>query len=127
MRKLKVLLCYLMALLQLAYAGSTAVVVLGFVLQREYIAQNLCENRFAEVPICRGSCVLQKDLKKTETEKNKAPDLKQKEILATMPELFYFTVVSRVALPIPALVFTYIEAAPKGIRGPIFHPPCQHA
>jgi hypothetical protein len=116
-----------MALLQLVYAGSNAVVVIGFAWQRDYIAQNLCENRFAEVPICRGSCVLQKDLKKTETEKNKAPEIKHKEILATMPDFFCFVLAPRVELPTTTLNFSYVEVHPEPTAGLIFHPPCQRA
>jgi hypothetical protein len=59
--------------------------ILGvFELNRNYIAANLCINRFESIPVCKGSCVLEQQLNKNEEQQQKLPDLKSKEI-----NLFY--------------------------------------
>jgi hypothetical protein len=47
-------------------------VVAGFYLNRDYIAKNLCENRFHPEKKCCGKCYLNKQLKKTEKEDSKS-------------------------------------------------------
>ncbi len=51
-----------------------------FYVQREYISQNLCVNRFDAIPICKGQCYLSKQLKENEKKEQNFPNLKQKEI-----------------------------------------------
>lgn len=51
-----------------------------FYANRSYIAATLCVNRFDKIPICKGSCVLEKQLNEDESRQQKAPDLKNKEV-----------------------------------------------
>ena len=61
--------------------ATSQLFILGvFELNRNYIAANLCINRFESIPVCKGSCVLEKQLKENEQKQEKLPDLKTKEI-----------------------------------------------
>ena len=51
-----------------------------FYLNRDYIAQELCVNRFDRIPLCKGSCVLEKKLEE-DTEKSKAPQIRQMDVI----------------------------------------------
>jgi hypothetical protein len=55
-------------------------IMLSFKINRDYIAANLCINRFAAIPVCKGSCFLEKQLNEDQKQQQKFPDLKQKEI-----------------------------------------------
>ena len=60
--------------------SGTLCVLVSFYIQRDYIAQNLCVNRFEKIPVCKGSCYLVKELKNAEKQEKKLPNLTQKEI-----------------------------------------------
>ncbi len=54
-------------MLLLAFAAMTfskTIILAGFLINRNYIAQNLCENRSRPVIACGGTCVLSKKFKK---------------------------------------------------------------
>ncbi|MBL3656011.1 hypothetical protein [Fulvivirga sediminis] len=53
---------YLLAALLFVQAFQAPIVYVAFKVQQDYIAKNLCENRFKKITVCRGSCVLQEDL-----------------------------------------------------------------
>lgn len=59
----------------------------SFYLQQEYIAQNLCENRFDKLSMCNGQCYLEKQLKEEEKQEQKLPSIKQQESLYIVHEL----------------------------------------
>lgn len=48
-------------------------VVLSFNLNREFIAKNLCENRYRPKLNCNGNCVLMKKMKQEEKQEQNAP------------------------------------------------------
>ena len=64
----------------LIHSTSSLFILLSFRIQRNYIAENLCINRFEAIPICKGQCYLEKQLDKNQKREQKFPDLKQKEI-----------------------------------------------
>lgn len=49
-------------------------------MNRTEIAQTICVNRFEAIPICKGQCFLDKQLKKTEKQEKKTSSQKEKEI-----------------------------------------------
>jgi len=51
-----------------------------FEICRDYISANLCINRFDAIPVCKGSCFLEKQLNKSEKQQQKLPDIKTKDI-----------------------------------------------
>lgn len=64
--------------------------VLGsFYLNRNYISANLCVNRFESIPVCKGTCYLNNELKKNEQKEQNLPDLKQKEIQLFFQKSFF--------------------------------------
>ncbi|WP_162817858.1 hypothetical protein U0035_21210 [Niabella yanshanensis] len=65
-------------------ALSSLVILTAFHLNRDYISNNLCVNRFDAVPLCKGSCYLEKQLSDNEQQQQDTPKLKLKEI-----SLFY--------------------------------------
>lgn len=68
----------------LAQSTSQLWITVAFNLNRDYIAANLCINRFDAMPLCKGSCFLEEQLNKDQQQQQKLPDLKAKEI-----NLFY--------------------------------------
>jgi hypothetical protein len=55
-------------------------IMAAFKINQDYIAANLCINRFDEIPVCKGSCYLEKQLNQDQKQQQKFPDLKTKEI-----------------------------------------------
>lgn len=55
----------------LSFVGRFGVII-SFKLNQEYIAKNLCENRFDESSTCKGKCYLKKQLQKQDTEESKS-------------------------------------------------------
>lgn len=52
----------------------------AFKINQDYIAANLCINRFEAIPVCKGSCYLEDKLNQDQKQQQKFPDLKTKEI-----------------------------------------------
>ena len=61
-----------------------------FVLNRQYIENNLCINRFDKIPVCKGSCYLDKQVKKVDKQEQKFPELKVKELALYISETSIF-------------------------------------
>lgn len=101
-------------------------ILISFYANREYIAENICINRFDQMPVCKGQCFLNKQLKETQKQEQKLPDLKGKEIqlfmntaeVAYSEPVFFFQ-----ESPRPDILpdFTLIKQLPSSI----FHPPKQ--
>ena len=47
-----------------------------FYLNRDYIAANICINRFDKMPVCKGSCYLEKKINENKQQQDKSPDIK---------------------------------------------------
>lgn len=61
--------------------GTSSIwIMVSFYAQQDYISQNLCINRFDAIPICKGQCYLNKQLKENEKKEQSFPALKQKEM-----------------------------------------------
>lgn len=103
---------------------SQLLVMTSFYLNRDYIAENLCINRFEAIPLCKGQCYLEKELKENEQKQEQHfPDLKQKEIQLFQPILFAFEFTETVFLQEE----NYLSADPYFIPSEypfsVFHPP----
>ena len=55
-------------------------IVSSFYINRDYIAKELCINRFDKVPLCKGKCYLEKKISDNEKQEQKIPSVKEKEI-----------------------------------------------
>lgn len=103
---------------------SQLFIISEFYLQRDYIAKNLCVNRFDAIPICKGQCFLNNELNKNQRNQEKNfPDLKFKEI-----QLF----ISNISLPKicvtqqdgEIITFQHTKEYPLSIfLFSVFHPP----
>ena len=99
-------------------------ILISFYANREYIAENICINRFDQMPVCKGQCFLNKQLKETQKQEQKLPDLKGKEIqlfintleVAYNEPVFFF---QETSTPHILPDFTLIKQLPSSI----FHPP----
>jgi len=54
-------------------------IMAAFKINQDYIAANICVNRFDAIPICKGSCYLEVQLNQDQKHQQKFPDLKMKE------------------------------------------------
>jgi hypothetical protein len=57
-------------------------IISSFYLNRDYIAKNICINRFDKIPTCKGQCYLDNELSKEQKEN-------QKSLLQIEKESFY--------------------------------------
>src|SRR5690606_1199912 len=98
-----------------------------FYIQRDYISNNLCVNRFDTDSTCKGKCYLAQELKENEKkQEQQLPDLKQKEIQLLAANEFTFNLS-------PVYNSTNTEKTPitdmgfvsSGFVFSIFHPPKQ--
>src|SRR5689334_6052675 len=65
-------------------------VVLAFNINRDYIAKNLCENRYRPKMHCNGNCVLMKKLKEKEREEQNQPAAKSEISIIVLSSKTYF-------------------------------------
>jgi hypothetical protein len=55
-------------------------IISSFYINQDYIAKNLCINRFDKIPVCYGKCILAKQLNENDKQEQKIPNVKEKEI-----------------------------------------------
>lgn len=65
-------------------------VVMAFNINRDYIAKNLCENRYRPKMHCNGNCVLMKKLKEKEKEEQNEPAAKAEISIIVLSSKTYF-------------------------------------
>ena len=65
-------------------------VVLAFNINRDYIAKNLCENRYRPKMHCNGNCVLMKKLKEKEKAEQNEPASKSEISIIVLSSKTYF-------------------------------------
>ena len=120
-KKLVAIFFFLVVALQ---SFNMIVVVAGFYANRNYIAQNLCENRNKPMMHCNGKCYLRKKL--AQQSKDQAPNprnQKQEQVV----NLFCSDItvqITHFAAPEQGITYpTYHELATAAYHGAIFHPP----
>lgn len=77
MRKFISIFILVLLLLQ---STSKLWIVLSFYIQQEVIAKTKCINRFDLIPICKGQCYLDKQLKNNDKQERSLADVKVKEV-----------------------------------------------
>ena len=99
-------------------------IIISFYANRDYIAENICINRFDQVPVCKGQCFLEEKLQESEKREQELPNLKVKEV-QLFCEITTYDCIKIPSFfkeyPKPAIVpdFTLI----KRLSTSIFHPP----
>ena len=121
---MKKLLIHIMLLIFIFQSTCNFWIIISFYVNRDYIAENVCIDRFDQVPVCKGQCFLDEKLQQSEKQEQKLPNLKVKEVqlfcdtadysYTKMPVFFQ-------EYPKPAILpdFTLIKKLPTSI----FHPP----
>ncbi|MEM0541008.1 hypothetical protein WFZ85_00110 [Flavobacterium sp. j3] len=60
-------------------------IISSFHINRDYIAKNICINRFDKIPTCKGQCFLTKELNKEQNENNKNITITEKDTVFIAP------------------------------------------
>lgn len=120
MRKVLSILLILALLIQ----STGYLCIIGmFKLNQDYIAKNLCINRFDAIPICMGSCYLEDQLNSKDQQQQNAPDFKNAEAFFYCEQLMnkeVFPQMMAEATQYPGYSDYYI---PSGYIHAVFHPP----
>ncbi|WP_149207762.1 hypothetical protein [Flavobacterium johnsoniae] len=115
----------LFILMLLAFQNAGSIWIIGdFYINQDYIAKNICINRFDAIPICNGKCYLEEKLKAQEDkQQQKFPTVTYKEVQLFLqhPDQFVFK----------AVCFLFKKKYPVLQAGPqkpscvfsIYHPP----
>jgi hypothetical protein len=104
------------------------VVYLDFELRKDYIIQNLCENRFKPQLKCNGQCYLAKKLHKVaEDNATKQTEKQGQSIKKIMEEVFdetpLFSCDWLIKVLSPKSIYCYQLAHAQSITSSLFHPP----
>ncbi|MFC0777021.1 hypothetical protein [Flavobacterium sp. HJSW_4] len=71
----------LIILMLLVFQNAGSIWIIGdFYINRDYIAKNICVNRFDAVPMCNGKCYLVNKLKANDKQEQKFPSVNYKEV-----------------------------------------------
>lgn len=61
-------------------------IISSFQINRDYIASNLCINRFDKIPTCKGQCFLNDELRKEQKENKKTLATPEKDSIFIQPQ-----------------------------------------
>ncbi|MDD2983888.1 MAG: hypothetical protein PHQ74_10925 [Crocinitomicaceae bacterium] len=87
---MKKFVAYILLMGFITQSFSQLWVMTSFYINREYIAENVCINRFEAIPVCKGQCFLDEKLKENENkQEQRLPDLKQYQIQLFQPVDFF--------------------------------------
>ena len=100
-------------------------VMLSFQLNRDYIAKNLCENRYRPQLHCKGNCVLMKKIKQEQKQEQNAPCPGKTEIstIILSSRSFFAAAVPLVFTSTISYVMVADSGKPIDRAFSIFHPP----
>ena len=115
----------ILILLLVTQTFSKWVVVISFNLNRDYIAKNLCENRYRPVLKCNGNCVLMKKMKQEEKQEQNAPAPVKLEIASIVLSSRSFFATAEAPVFISSTIYTFAGNSGKPVdrADAIFHPP----
>ncbi len=100
-------------------------IIVQFIIERDYIAANLCEKRMDSTSSCQGKCYLKKTLKESEKNQSKQlPVLKEKELELFSQNNRNFSIVPEIRLISKAPHVTFSNRKLVGFTSSVFHPPC---
>ena len=115
----------ILILLLMTQTFSQWIVVISFNVNRDYIAKNLCENRYRPKLNCKGNCVLMKKMKQEQKNEQNVPGNIKVEIAnIVLSSRSYFA-----AAEAPVFNFNTAFSIPGNSGKPvdrtvtIFHPP----
>lgn len=116
-----------MLLAFLTQLGSRLYVLVNFQVNKEYIAENLCENKDEPESCCEGSCHLTKELIKVEEAESQGPLKSDDSKKEKLEDIFTFTSIIKVFFQLNGLEVKEFIAdkfkLKKGFLPSVFHPP----
>ena len=80
MNPMKKIVLYFLLMSFVFQSTSNLWIISSFYINQDYIAKNLCVNRFDKIPVCYGKCFLAKKLNENDKQEQKIPNVKEKEI-----------------------------------------------
>ena len=114
----------ILILLLMAQTFSKWFVEISFNLNRDYIAKNLCENRYRPVLKCNGNCVLMKKMKQEEKKEQDAPPVKLEiTSIVLSSRSFFATAEPPVFISSTSYSIAGNSGKPVDRAVAIFHPP----
>ena len=116
-------LSILFILLFMLQSTSKLWIMASFYAQRDYIIDNLCENRFEPMTMCGGVCFLDKQLVENEKEEQKIPNFNEKEVQFVSSKLSTIAIKQSFTVPIIHPYTGYFSSHDIGYIHAIFHPP----
>ncbi|MDO6435890.1 hypothetical protein Q4534_00665 [Cyclobacterium sp. 1_MG-2023] len=116
-------LSILFVLLFMLQSTSKLWIMASFYAQRDYIIENLCENRFEPMTMCGGVCFLDKQLAENEKEEQNSQNFNEKEVQFFCPEVGSYALNQSLLIPISHHKPSYTSAYNIGYIHGIFHPP----
>lgn len=81
----KIIVCILLFIFTIQSTKSLWIIT-TFQINREYIASNLCINRFDKIPTCKGQCFLNNELNKEQKDNKKNLTTIEKESIFIAPQ-----------------------------------------
>lgn len=118
---------YLVLLAFLMQIGSRLYVLVNFQLNKEYIAENLCENKDEPESCCEGSCHLTKELVKVEEAENQGPLKSEDSKKEKLEDVFNFNSTIKVFFHLNSINVTKVVtnnfSIKTGYLSSVFHPP----
>ncbi len=116
----------LLIFLILASALRDLITFAGFKANQDYIAENLCINRFDAIPMCQGKCFLQSEILEdysTDLNGNPAPNLQNRvELIYVVNDYVDYAVPAPFDPPTPALTQESFFVSNNYTSG-VFRPP----
>lgn len=94
-----------------------------FVLNQDYIAQELCENKEEPELECNGKCYLSKELKKDGERKNDEKTSKVEVLLFCDCKIESFELLNKIEVE-KSEFSNYSAKLTNGFESGVFHPPC---
>jgi hypothetical protein len=114
----------ILVLLLVSQAFSNWFVVMAFNLNRDYIAKNLCENRYRPELNCNGKCVLMKKMKEREKEEQNQPAVRiDVTVVVLSSRTFFINELPPVTVSIFAFGTDTRTIKPVDRSLPVFQPP----
>lgn len=115
----------ILMLLIMSQTFSNWFMIMSFKLNQEYIAKNLCENRYRPQLNCKGNCVLMKKLRQQEKEEQNSPAALKLDIsTVVISSRSFFATIDKPAIVVSrAYILLYNIGKPVNRPSSVFHPP----
>jgi hypothetical protein len=120
---LKKLLSILLLVAFFAQTTSQFWIIASFFINRNYIAANICINRFDTIPVCKGSCYLKKKLNEDSKQQQNVPDIKLKEITLFCEQQFSETSLKAITMDTEKHFLYNSHSHTSQYLQSVFHPP----